>query len=142
MAKEKKPCAKKTCAKKTTEKKVEAKAEKKVEKKAVEKKVDEKAKPLTKTQIIAQLAETSGLSKKDVSAVVDGIGALIQSSLAQADSFTLPGLVKIEKQWVPEKPGQENVPDPFHPGQTTNRPAKPAHWKIKVKALKALKDMV
>ncbi|MBQ7030404.1 MAG: HU family DNA-binding protein [Thermoguttaceae bacterium] len=142
MAKEKKPCAKKTCAKKTTEKKVEAKAEKKVEKKAVEKKVDEKAKPLTKTQIIAQLAENSGLSKKDVSAVVDGIGALIQSSLAEADSFTLPGLVKIEKQWVPEKPGQENVPDPFHPGQTTNRPAKPAHWKIKVKALKALKDMV
>ncbi|MBQ5789249.1 MAG: HU family DNA-binding protein [Thermoguttaceae bacterium] len=137
MAKEKKPCAKKACAKKT-----EVKAEKKVEKKAVEKKVDEKAKPLTKTQIIAQLAETSGLSKKDVSAVVDGIGALIQSSLAEADSFTLPGLVKIEKQWVPEKPGQENVPDPFHPGQTTNRPAKPAHWKIKVKALKALKDMV
>jgi nucleoid DNA-binding protein len=137
MAKEKKPCAKKACAKKT-----EVKAEKKVEKKAVEKKVDEKVKPLTKTQIIAQLAETSGLSKKDVSAVVDGIGALIQSSLAEADSFTLPGLVKIEKQWVPEKPGQENVPDPFHPGQTTNRPAKPAHWKIKVKALKALKDMV
>lgn len=142
MAKEKKPCAKKTCAKKTTEKKVEAKAEKKVEKKAVEKKVDEKAKPLTKTQIIAQLAENTGLSKKDVSTVVDQIGALIQSSLAEADSFTLPGLVKIEKQWVPEKPGQENVPDPFHPGQTTNRPAKPAHWKIKVKALKALKDMV
>ena len=137
MAKEKKPCAKKACAKKT-----EVKAEKKVEKKAVEKKVDEKAKPLTKTQIIAQLAENSGLSKKDVSAVVDGIGALIQSSLAEVDSFTLPGLVKIEKQWVPEKPGQENVPDPFHPGQTTNRPAKPAHWKIKVKALKALKDMV
>ena len=137
MAKEKKPCAMKACAKKT-----EVKAEKKVEKKAVEKKVDEKAKPLTKTQIIAQLAEASGLSKKDVSAVLDQFGALIQSSLAQADSFTLPGLVKIEKQWVPEKPGQENVPDPFHPGQTTNRPAKPAHWKIKVKALKALKDMV
>lgn len=142
MAKEKKPCAKKTCAKKTTEKKVEAKAEKKVEKKAVEKKVDEKAKPLTKTQIIAQLAENAGLSKKDVFVVIDQLGALIQTSLAEADSFTLPGLVKIEKQWVPEKPGQENVPDPFHPGQTTNRPAKPAHWKIKVKALKALKDMV
>lgn len=140
MAKEKKPCAKKTCAKKT-EKKAEVKAEAKVEKK-VEKKVDEKAKPLTKTQIIAQLAENAGLNKKDVSAVIDQLSALIQSSLAQTDSFTLPGLVKIEKQWVPEKPGQENVPDPFHPGQTTNRPAKPAHWKVKVKALKALKDMV
>lgn len=140
MAKEKKPCAKKTCAKKT-EKKAEVKAEAKVEKK-VEKKVDEKAKPLTKTQIIAQLAENAGLNKKDVAAVIDQLSALIQSSLAQTDSFTLPGLVKIEKQWVPEKPGQENVPDPFHPGQTTNRPAKPAHWKVKVKALKALKDMV
>ena len=137
MAKEKKPCAKKACAKKT-----EVKAEKKVEKQAVEKKVDEKAKPLTKTQIIAQLAEASELSKKDVSAVFDQLGALIQASLAETDSFTLPGLVKIEKQFVPEKPGQDNVPDPFHPGQTINRPAKPAHWKIKVKALKALKDMV
>ena len=141
MAKEKKPCAKKTCAKKA-EKKAEVKAEKKVEKKAVEKKVDEKAKPLTKTQIIAQLADNTGLNKKDVSAFFDQLAALIQSSLAETDSFTLPGLIKIEKQWVPEKPGQDNVPDPFHPGQTTNRPAKPAHWKIKLKTLKALKDMV
>ncbi len=131
MAKEKKSGAKKPCAKKTCVKKAQP-----------EPQVEEKAKPLTKTQIVAQLAENVGLNKKDVAAVVDNLGALIQTSLADAGSFTLPGLVKIEKQWVPEKPGKENVPDPFHPGQTTNRPAKPAHWKIKVKALKALKDMV
>ena len=56
-------------------------------------------------------------------------------------TFTLPGLIKIEKQHVAAKPGQKNVPDPFHPGKTIDRPARPAHYKIKVKALKALKDM-
>ncbi len=103
----------------------------------------ETVKPLTKTQMIQALAEKTGVSKKDVSAVVDQLGALIGEELAKGDkaSFTLPGLIKIEKQYVEAKPGQKNVPDPFHPGKFIDRPAKEAHYKIKVKALKGLKDM-
>ncbi|MDO5309975.1 MAG: HU family DNA-binding protein [Planctomycetia bacterium] len=100
-------------------------------------------KPLTKTQIVAELATKTGLSKKDVSAVFDSLSELIRENLSKANNanFSLPGLIKIEKQHVDAKPAQKNVPDPFHPGKTVDRPAKPAHYKIKVKALKGLKDM-
>ena len=100
-------------------------------------------KPLTKTQMIQALVESTSLAKKDVSAVIDALAGLIKSELAKGDKaiFQLPGLVKIEKQHVPAKEGQKNVPDPFHPGKFIDRPAKPEHYKIKVKALKALKDM-
>ncbi len=100
-------------------------------------------KQLTKTEIVAQLSEKTGLTRKDVGAVVDQLTVVIKEELAKGDNacFTLPGLVKVEKQFVEAKPGQKNVPDPFHPGKTIDRPAKEAHYKIKVKALKALKDM-
>jgi len=105
------------------------------------KKADKK--PLTKTQIIAEIAESTGLAKKDVVKVIDSLSALIQSSLSSsgAGSFTLPGLVKIEKKKVPAQPAKKNVPNPFKPGEFHDVPAKPAHNKVKVKALKALKDM-
>ena len=108
------------------------------------KKAAKDVKPLTKTQMIQALADSTSLSRKDVAAVVAQLGELIKVELAKGDkaSFTLPGLIKIEKQFVPAKEGQKNVPDPFHPGKTIDRPAKPAHYKIKVKALKALKDGV
>ncbi|MGI6402510.1 MAG: HU family DNA-binding protein [Thermoguttaceae bacterium] len=100
-------------------------------------------KPLTKTQIIQQIAESTELTKKDVSAVLDTLSKVIAESLATSNdaTFTLPGLIKIEKQYVAAKPAQKNVPDPFHPGKTIDRAAKPAHYKIKVKPLKGLKDM-
>ena len=100
-------------------------------------------KPLTKGDIVQQLADATALSKKDVTLVLDNIAPVIAKSLASSNdaSFTLPGLIKIEKQFVPAKEGQKNVPDPFHPGQTVDRPARPEHYKINVKALKGLKDM-
>ena len=105
------------------------------------KKTDKK--PLTKTQIIAEIAETTGLGKKEVGKVLDSLGGLIEVSLSSkgAGCFTLPGLVKIEKKKVPAQKERKNVPNPFKPGEFRDIPAKPAHNKIKVKALKALKDM-
>lgn len=102
------------------------------------------SKPLTKTQLIQALAEATGLSKKDVTSVVEQLSVLIKIELDKGDktSFTLPGLLKIEKQYVPAKPAQTNVPDPFHPGKTVDRPAKEARYKIKLRALKGLKEMV
>ena len=126
MAKEKKTCAKAAPAK-TACKCCKAEA----------------FKPLTKTQIVTEIAEATGVAKKDVNAVIDNLSVVIANSLAAGNdaSFTLPGLIKIEKQYVAAKEGQKNVPDPFHPGKTIDRPARPEHYKIKVKALKALKDM-
>ena len=48
--------------------------------------------------------------------------------------------MKIEKKKVPAKPARKNVPDPFNKGQFRDYPAKPATTKVKVRALKTLKD--
>jgi hypothetical protein len=55
--------------------------------------------------------------------------------------FTLPGIVKIEKKKVPARPAQKNWMNPFTK-QLEDRPAKPASVKVKVRALRGLKDMV
>jgi len=51
------------------------------------------AKPLTKSQIISSVAETVGLSKKQVIETVDALVALAYKHAK--NSFTLPGLGKI-----------------------------------------------
>jgi nucleoid DNA-binding protein len=98
----------------------------------------------SKTEILTAIAEGCGLSKKDVAKVIEAMGTEIRKNLGKrgAGMFTIPGLVKIERKIVPAKPARKNVPDPFHPGQMRDYPAKPATVKVKVRALKNLKDMV
>ncbi|GHT42708.1 hypothetical protein FACS189443_5970 [Planctomycetales bacterium] len=105
-------------------------------------KVAEK-KPLTKTQIVETLVKVTGLTKKDVNAVVDGLSELIITELGKkgAGSFVLPGVLKVYKQHVKAKPAQKNVKNPLT-GEVGDRPAKPACDRAKIKALKALKDTV
>lgn len=51
------------------------------------------AKPKTKTQIIAALAEDTGLSKKEVISVID---SMVQMAYKEAKvGFTIPGLGKL-----------------------------------------------
>ena len=101
-------------------------------------------KPPTKTQIMATIAETTGLNKKDVAAVFEALEAEIKKNLGSrgVGSFTIPGLLKIVKQRKPARPARKNVPDPFNPGQFRDYPAKPASNAVKVRALKNLKEMV
>ena len=101
------------------------------------------AKPLTKSQLMANIAETTNLSKRDISTVFDALSGEIASALGRKGPgvFTLPGLLKIEKKKVPAKPARKNVPNPFKPGETMDIPAKKATTKIKVRPLKNLKEM-
>ncbi len=41
----------------------------------------------------------------------------------------------------PARPAQKGVPNPFKPGELMDSAAKPAYNKVKVRALKLLKDM-
>ena len=101
-------------------------------------------KPFTKTEIIANIAEATGLAKKDISAVIDSLGDQIKVSLGKKGpgAFVLPGLIKIDKKTVKAQPAKKNVPNPLRPGEFINKPAKPEHKKVRVRALKALKEMV
>jgi nucleoid DNA-binding protein len=101
----------------------------------------EARKPPTKTEILMTLAERTHLEKSQVAAVLDGLAELIKQNLDGAGSFTIPGLIKIDKKHVPAKPAQTGVPNPFKPGELMDRPAKPASTKVAVRALKQLKDM-
>ncbi len=98
----------------------------------------------TKTEILTNIAAATDLSKKDVAAVFDALAAEIKKSLGPrgAGSFSLPGLLKIEKKKIPARPAKKGVPNPFKPGELMDVKARPASNKVKVRPLKSLKDMV
>ena len=100
-------------------------------------------KPPSKTEILTAIAAATDVPKKQVAAVLEALGAEIKKNLSNRGPgmFTIPGLVKIEKKKVPARPAQKGVPNPFKPGELMDRPAKPAYNKVKVRALKFLKDM-
>ncbi|MDR3183407.1 MAG: HU family DNA-binding protein [Planctomycetaceae bacterium] len=100
-------------------------------------------KPLTKTEIVTGIAEKTGVTKKDVIAVIDNLSELIKTSIGKkgAGEFTLPGVLKVYKQHVKARPAKKDVKNPLT-GQISDQPAKPAHDRVKVKALKSLKDAI
>jgi len=102
------------------------------------------AKAPSKTEVLKNIAEASGLDKTDVAKVMDALADEIKKNLSSQGpgAFTIPGLVKIDRKIVPAKPEQKGVPNPFKPGEVRDIPAKPASVKIKIRALKNLKDMV
>ena len=79
-----------------------------------------------------------------MAAVLEALAAEIKKCLGAngAGAITIPGLVKIKKKRVPARAAQKGVPNPFKPGELMDQPAKPASTKVKVRALKNLKDMV
>ena len=97
----------------------------------------------SKTEVLNNVAEATGLSKKEVGAVMDALSEEIRKALGSRGPgmFSIPGLVKIEKKKVPARPARKGVPNPFKPGELMDVAAKPASTKIKVRALKNLKDM-
>ena len=99
-------------------------------------------KPPTKTEIYANIAESTGLSKKDVGGVFDALNDEIAKALSNkgAGTFTLPGLCKIVVQNKPAVPAREGR-NPFT-GEMTMFKAKPARSVVKIRPLKKLKDMV
>ena len=98
---------------------------------------------MTKSQMFAEIAENTELSKRDVAAVFDALGTVIERHIRKgAVGFcTVPGLMKIKTVKKPARPARRNVPNPFQPGQFMDVKAKPATTRVKVLALKKLKDM-
>ena len=101
-------------------------------------------KAMTKTEILAQIAENTGLTKKDVAAVLDELGVVIDRHVRKraVGAFTLPGLLKIKTVKKPATKAKKGVPNPFRPGETMDVAAKPASVRVKITPLKKLKDMV
>ena len=95
----------------------------------------------TKSQLVSELAMTSGLEKKTVSCMLDGLATIMHRHLKKggAGHFTLAGLMKLQ---VVKKPARKagKGRNPFT-GEEIMLKAKPASRSVKVRALKKLKEM-
>lgn len=147
MVAKKKATAKKAAAKKAVTKKAAAKkatAKKAVAKKAAPaapKRIKAIKEAMTKTAIMATIAEETGLAKKDVAAVFDSLSGIIEGHVKKgaAGTCTVPGLMKIKTVRKPAQKARKGI-NPFT-GEETMFKAKPARTVVKVLPLKKLKDM-
>ena len=123
-------------------------AKKKVAKKKTAKKAAVKAAPavkaistkMTKTQIVGSIADNTGLSKKQVSDVMQQLENLIEGSIKKrgAGEFTIPGLMKVTTVRKPAVKARKGI-NPFT-GEETMFKAKPASTAVKIRPLKKMKE--
>lgn len=97
----------------------------------------------SKSETYQTLAERTGLSRKQVAAVFEGLAELLVEDLGKKGPgvFTLPGLLKIKRIQKPATKAR-TAPNPFKPGEMMTVKAKPARNVVKALALKNLKEMV
>ena len=95
-----------------------------------------------KQDIVSDLAENSGLTKAQISSVLDELTILIQRHLMEGsvEEFILAGLIKMDTTKKEAKEAYTGV-NTFT-GKTIEFSAQPAKTVVKVHALKGLKDMV
>jgi DNA-binding protein HU-beta len=91
-------------------------------------------KPLTKTQLVAALAEKMDSDKKAASAALDAITSVITDEVSKGGAVTLPGVGKIACRERPER----MVRNPA----TGEQFKKEADKVVKMTIAKALKDSV
>ncbi|MFX0542311.1 HU family DNA-binding protein [Roseovarius sp. S1116L3] len=92
------------------------------------------AKPMTKTQLVAALAEEMGSDKKTAGTALDSIISVITREVSNGGAVTLPGVGKIYCRERPER----MVRNPA----TGEQIKKDADKVVKMTIAKALKDSV
>lgn len=100
------------------------------------------AKRLTKSQVVAEIADAAELDKKSVSRVFEVLADVIKKQLGSRGpgEFVVPGLLKlkaVKKPATKDRPGK----NPFT-GEPMVFKGKPASKKIRATALKSLKDLI
>lgn len=92
------------------------------------------SKPMSKTQLVAALAEEMGSDRKTAGAALEAIASLVAKEVAAGGSVNLPGLGKMACRERPER----QVRNPAT-GETLT---KPADKQVKFAIAKTLKDSV
>lgn len=128
-------------AKKTTAKSAAKTTKAKTAKSPVKAKKATNTKPLTKTQIIQEMADSTQMTKVQVSDFFDHLNALIEGQLKKGGpgKITLPIGVKLELKDVPARPARPGR-DP-RTGEMVTFKAKPASRTIKARAMKQLTEI-
>ncbi|MBL7225385.1 MAG: HU family DNA-binding protein [Desulfobacteraceae bacterium] len=112
------------------------------DKKTATRKIPAVKKPMTKTEILNEIAGSTGLTKKQVSSVFDEFAILIERHIKKRSpgKLVFPGLLKIEVKRKPATKARKGI-NPFT-GEETVFKAKPARRAVKISPLKKVKDMV
>ncbi|MCB1675202.1 MAG: HU family DNA-binding protein [Halioglobus sp.] len=141
MATRKAAAKKKAPAKKTAASKAPARKKAAANKAAPAKRATGPIKEkMTKSQIVASLADSTGLSKKEVGSVMDELHNLMERSIRKraVGEFTIPGILKITTVKKPARKARKGI-NPFT-GEETTFKAKPASTAVKIRPLKKLKE--
>ncbi len=97
-------------------------------------------KRMSKTEFVEAISNESGLEKKQVNAVLDGLNGVVYKELKSQHEVVIPGLLKLTAVTKPAVPAREGI-NPFTKEKTMFK-ARPARKVIKPRPLKALKDAV
>ncbi|RMH25840.1 MAG: integration host factor [Planctomycetota bacterium] len=97
--------------------------------------------PRTKAQVYREIAENTDLPRAKIAEVFDVLGQMIQKDLGKRGPgvFNVAGLMKVTVQRKPATKARKGV-NPFT-GEEMMFKAKPARNVVKVRPLKALKDL-
>jgi nucleoid DNA-binding protein len=98
------------------------------------------SKPMTKSELIGQLAEHSELKKSDIKGVLETLATVGYKELKKTGSFLVPGFAKFVVIKKPATKARKGI-NPFTKEPTIFK-AKPARKIIKARPVKAAKDAV
>ncbi|MEO0587807.1 MAG: HU family DNA-binding protein [Planctomycetota bacterium] len=110
-------------------------------KKTTKKKAAVAAKPPTKSEIYRTLAEKTGYPRKEVVEIFDAMTELMVKTLKKHGTFNMLGLYKMTLVKKPAVRGGKMVRNPFT-GEMVPQKPKPASKTVKVRPMKAIKDML
>jgi len=89
--------------------------------------------PMTKTQVVAYLAEKVGLTKKQGAAVLDELAGLAAKIIKKGDKLALPGFVTVKVQSRKARMGRNP-----QTGEALKIPAKKVVKAVPAAALKSI----
>ena len=98
------------------------------------------SKPMTKSELIGQLAEHSELKKSDIKGVLETLATVGYKELKKTGSFLVPGFAKFVVIKKPATKARKGI-NPFTKEPTIFK-AKPARKIVRARPVKAAKDAV
>ena len=108
---------------------------------AKKKTIKKKIAPMTKTQLINALIDTSdGLTRKQVKGLLEELSTIGHKQLKRSGVFTVPGFAKFTVVKKPATKARKGT-NPFT-GEEMMFKAKPARKAVRARPVKAIKDSV
>lgn len=99
------------------------------------------SKPPTRNEVYRDIAAKTGLTRKNVVAVCDALTGIMVKSVKTHGTFNHMGLLKLTLVKKPAVAGGKLVRNPFT-GEMVKQKSRPASRSVRVRPLKAIKDML